>query len=154
MPERVRGGVILVRDGALAVIERRRVGVGTYYVLPGGGCEPGESPQDAAIREGFEELGLHLELRGLVATVAFNGNLQHYFTAAVTGGHFGGGTGPEMQDPLESPGGSHRAVWLGLAGLGGYDVRPVAIRDLLAGEAAAAGSRLAALVASPLHVHE
>lgn len=36
------------------------------WVLPGGTVEPLEAPADAALREAWEETGLHLELRGVL----------------------------------------------------------------------------------------
>jgi 8-oxo-dGTP pyrophosphatase MutT (NUDIX family) len=36
------------------------------WVAPGGMIEPGESPADAAVREMWEETGLHVELTGIL----------------------------------------------------------------------------------------
>lgn len=36
------------------------------WVAPGGAIEPGESPADAAVREMWEETGLHVELSGIL----------------------------------------------------------------------------------------
>ena len=54
----------------------------------GGGAEPGESPEETAIREAKEELGLAVEPRGLIG-VYFNrarGILVFIFAGVVTGG--------------------------------------------------------------------
>lgn len=150
---RIRGGVVVVRDGRLAAIERHRAGR-HYFVVPGGGCEDGESPSDAAVREGFEELGLRLRMRGLVAVVTRQNHEQHYFEAQIVGGTFGTGTGPEMAETADSPEGSHRAVWLDLDALAGRDLRPVSLRDRLAAPADGIGRVLAELRARPMRVQE
>jgi len=56
-----RARIVLVDHGKLALIKRVRDGR-TYYLFPGGGVEEGETPQDAARREAFEELGVEVEL--------------------------------------------------------------------------------------------
>jgi 8-oxo-dGTP diphosphatase len=62
--ERGRVAAVIVRDGrVLMVRERRRGPTGRhdgaeYWVLPGGGIEPGETPEEAVAREVREEVGL------------------------------------------------------------------------------------------------
>ena len=56
-----RAGVIVIRDGRLAVIERCRAGR-RYWVVPGGRVEPGEAVDEAARREAEEELGAAVHL--------------------------------------------------------------------------------------------
>jgi 8-oxo-dGTP diphosphatase len=53
------------RDGAILLI-RRRAGVflGGTWELPGGTVEPGEPPEDAAVRETAEETGLTVRVTG------------------------------------------------------------------------------------------
>lgn len=54
----------------------------------GGGAEPGEAPEETAIREAMEELGLTVEPRGLIG-VYFNrarSLLVFIFNGVVTGG--------------------------------------------------------------------
>jgi 8-oxo-dGTP diphosphatase len=60
--------VIAKRDGRIAVVrivqpER------TYWDLPGGGIEAGETPEQTAIREAQEEAGLIVRLTGTVGCV-------------------------------------------------------------------------------------
>jgi 8-oxo-dGTP pyrophosphatase MutT (NUDIX family) len=62
---RLRVTVIIVRNGEILLIGRQRNGR-SYYVIPGGGVEPGESLAQAAIREAREELSLDVELGPLL----------------------------------------------------------------------------------------
>ncbi len=66
---RQRVSLFFIRDGCLLVMGRRRnslpprrSGGRSYYVLPGGGVEPGESFIEAAYREGKEETNFNMTL--------------------------------------------------------------------------------------------
>jgi 8-oxo-dGTP pyrophosphatase MutT (NUDIX family) len=135
----IRAGIVLLTDSGVAAIERVRDGM-TYYTLPGGGVEDGETPQEAAVRESHEELGLIVRVDGLVAVINFRGSTQYYYRAEVLGGEFGSGTGEELSSPAHSKAGSYRAVWLEPRQLAVRDVRPASIAEALA--AAVAHERL------------
>ena len=66
------------------------------WALPGGLLEPGESPQDAAVREVREELGVEFEPDGLIAvyTLAADGGIRFVFGGRVDGT-------PKAHDPAE-----------------------------------------------------
>ena len=67
MPELVRrvGGRLLLidPDGRLLLIHERTDDLAaTFWITPGGGLEAGETPQQAAIRETYEETGIEITL--------------------------------------------------------------------------------------------
>ncbi|MFI5713743.1 NUDIX domain-containing protein [Kribbella sp. NPDC051620] len=127
----IRAGIVLLTGNGVAAIERVRDGM-TYYTLPGGGVEDGETPQEAAVRESHEELGLIVRVDGLLAVVNFRGSTQYYYRAEVLGGEFGTGTGDELASPAHSRAGTYRPVWLDPSQLAVRDVRPPSIAQALA----------------------
>jgi len=127
-----RAGIVLLTNDGIAAIERVRDGM-TYHTLPGGQVESGESPAEAARREAYEELGVMVKIRGLVAVVHFGLRTQRYFLAEHIGGEFGTGDGPEMGSSAESELGSYRAVWLPVGDLVGRELKPKPIAAALHG---------------------
>ena len=128
---RLRAAVVLIDQEAIALIERVRKGR-TYYLFPGGGVEPGETPQVAAVRECREELGLDVQVGELLATVQFgSASLQLYFAATVMGGTWGAGSGEEYAGSLKPEVGTYRPCWLPMRHLLGRDVRPVGLVEAL-----------------------
>jgi 8-oxo-dGTP diphosphatase len=55
---RLVAGVYAMRDGYILMLERARGMMIGFWSVPGGHVEPGETPQEAAARELFEEAGL------------------------------------------------------------------------------------------------
>lgn len=82
---------LIIRDEALLVFLRKRYSRKTgewieYYSIPGGGIDKGESPEDAAVRELYEEMGVRIKLGGLVAH-RIGKFFEHYvFTADIVDG--------------------------------------------------------------------
>ena len=60
MPIRVRVGAIVVHEGCILLVNHRRLGR-SYWVLPGGALEAGESLAACAEREVREETGLEVQ---------------------------------------------------------------------------------------------
>jgi 8-oxo-dGTP diphosphatase len=132
-----RARVVIVEDGRLALIRRVRPDR-TYYLFPGGGVEPGETPEQAAIREAYEELGVDVALAELMHTEVFNGTRFHFYRARIVGGEFGTGAWPDhanLDEADRREGGTHEAVWFALDELARapaeLEVRPQRLVDRL-----------------------
>ena len=64
---------ILVRDGKLLLIRRLNPPAADLYAFPGGRAEPGETPEQTALREFLEETGIRGENPRLFATYDLKG---------------------------------------------------------------------------------
>ncbi|GGU96234.1 hypothetical protein GCM10010495_02670 [Kitasatospora herbaricolor] len=64
MVDRRRAAAVIIRDGHVLMVRERGRGPSgrhdghEYWTLPGGGIEPGESAEQAVVREVAEEVGL------------------------------------------------------------------------------------------------
>ncbi|MFD6135600.1 NUDIX hydrolase [Isoptericola sp. NPDC060257] len=56
----------LVLEGDKILLPHWSGDAGSGWTMPGGGIDPGEHPEDAAVRELREETGYHVELDGLL----------------------------------------------------------------------------------------
>src|SRR5579875_2625816 len=65
--ELMRAQVVLLRGDRILLARHERPGH-TYWVLPGGAVEEGETPEEAAVREVREETGLEVQLTHLLFT--------------------------------------------------------------------------------------
>ena len=127
----MRAAVVIVENRRVALIERVRDGR-TYFVFPGGRVESGESPQQAAVREAHEELGISVDLGDLVFVAHRDGRERRYYLASIAGGTFGTGRGTEMMTSGTTAKGTYRPVWVDLTILTELDVRPRALSKALA----------------------
>ena len=71
---------IIVEDGYLYVVKRITKKWGTYYSIPGGGIEEGETPEMAVIREVKEELGYSIKDIKLIGSILDCYNLINRIT--------------------------------------------------------------------------
>lgn len=126
-----RAAAILFNQGKIALIERHRPRR-HYFVLPGGGIETGETPEQAVVREVREELGLEVAVERLIALRRLHGMLEYYFLVQATGGQFGTGDGPEMGSRADTEEGSFTPIWMSLAETARYTVHPQALIAWLA----------------------
>lgn len=93
----------------IGLIKRTREGT-VYYVFPGGGIKEGETPEEATIREAYEELRAKVTIRELIGKLEYNGT-QYFYLAEIMEGEFGTGAGEEFTD-LKRNRGTYEPVWV------------------------------------------
>ncbi|MGA7192022.1 MAG: NUDIX domain-containing protein [Anaerolineales bacterium] len=110
---RNRAGVILIESGKVALIERYRAG-SHYFVFPGGGVDESETPEQAAVREADEELGLQVRIQQKIIEIDFGESHHYYFLVERVCGEFGTGTGEEYtnSDPNNPQEGTYLPIWM------------------------------------------
>ncbi|HTX93265.1 MAG TPA: NUDIX domain-containing protein [Anaerolineales bacterium] len=123
-----RAAIILIENGQIALIERHRQGQ-HYFTFPGGHVEPGETPEQAAVRETEEELGLKVGIRRLLATIWWHTKPQYYYLVERLGGEFGTGSGEEMKAPLPEKG-SYQPIWKPIGELLDLPVLPRSMAEI------------------------
>lgn len=126
---RTRSAIILIEDNKLALIERHRAGK-HYFAFPGGGVDEGETPEQAAVREAQEELGILVEIKQKIAKVISNGRPQYYFLAKKLSGEFGTGTGEEYGE-YNPEHGTYHPLWMSLTDVLTNNVLPRELADLV-----------------------
>jgi 8-oxo-dGTP diphosphatase len=124
-----RAAIILLKDDKIALIERHRRGL-HYFTFPGGHVDDGETPEQAAIRETKEELGLEVAITGMVARMNWKGKPQYYYLVEVCGGTFGTGCGQEMIAPRPERG-TYIPIWMPLAEMLDKPVKPREMAELV-----------------------
>lgn len=99
---RVRAQALIIEDGKVLLARHHDLTIGErYWCMPGGGVEPGESPEQAAVRELKEETNLDIRIIRKIAELHLPGVTHGYakavtFLAKVTGGDMSLGYDPEQ----------------------------------------------------------
>ncbi|MEK5390762.1 NUDIX domain-containing protein [Margalitia sp. FSL K6-0131] len=112
----------------IGLIKRTREGT-VYYVFPGGGIKEGETPEEATIREAYEELGVKVAIRELIGKLEYNGT-QYFYLAEMIEGEFGTGAGEEFTD-LKRNRGTYEPVWVFIEECAFIDIRPREVIDII-----------------------
>ncbi|MGD6775010.1 NUDIX hydrolase [Sutcliffiella horikoshii] len=118
---RDRGSVVIIEAGRVILI-KRVTNESIYYVFPGGGIEEGETPEEAAKREAFEELGVMVYVDACLSTVEYSGK-QFFFLANIVDGEIGTGKGEEFNN-LNRDRGTYEPMWVDIDNLSSIDVKP------------------------------
>ena len=87
-PPALASSAILERNGRLLLIRRRNPPAADMFAFPGGRAEEGESPEQTALREFFEETGIEARDPVLFATYDLktekaNGMIETHFLLSV-----------------------------------------------------------------------
>lgn len=100
---------VIVRDDADRVLLVRHV-EGNQWTTPGGMIEPYETPADAAVREAWEETGLHVALTRIVGVFGgrlcsgayANGDRISWVSTVFAAKAIGGALKPDGEETLET----------------------------------------------------
>ncbi len=89
--KRISARGIVITDKGLAVIFRRKITDGVtkeYYVLPGGGINPGEEVIDGLKRELKEELNIDVNVKDLAFTNETEDRVEYIYNCEYISGNF------------------------------------------------------------------
>jgi ADP-ribose pyrophosphatase YjhB (NUDIX family) len=116
---------VVQRDREVLVIKRHYRGR-DYAVLPGGSVEPGETFEDAAVRELGEESTLRAQVGHQLLAGEHNGREARYFVMTDVEGT-PTLSGPELEE--HGPDNSFELVWAGAEDLPALGLHPAHLRD-------------------------
>ncbi len=134
----IRVGVVAERDGEILLVRHEKPGRESYWVLPGGRLEPGETIPECAVREVAEETGLEAEFSGVLYVSEFLREGRHTVDITVRVNVDRNSEARLGSDPEVAPGEEptlKELRWVELAKLREIELLPTWIRDRLAGDA-------------------
>ena len=122
-----RACAIIIEEGRILLMHRRKAGI-EYYTVPGGKIEPGETPEQACVREVLEETGLTVEITSEFAVLSNLGRTERYFCARKLSGDLRLG-GPEAERQSEMN--FYEPMWVPLDRLSDCRLLPDAIKEMI-----------------------
>lgn len=106
----------------------------TYYVLPGGHLDEGETWEEAGVREAKEELSVDIKLDELFVE-EYSEDLdkqERFYFATIVSGKVKQGNGEEFQNmSIDSKYGLYEIVRISKKELSAYNILPITIKDKL-----------------------
>jgi 8-oxo-dGTP diphosphatase len=115
--KRITGRAIIVHDGKILLMERWRDGL-HYFSIPGGGVEPGETNEQAAIREIAEEMSVEVEVVRKLFVAETADSMHHIYLCRYVSGE--PSLAPDSEEARDHAGGSNlfKPSWVPLESLG------------------------------------
>lgn len=128
--ERVRA--IIIDRGKVLLINRIK-GNDSYWVIPGGAVESGESHEQAVKRECLEELGVKIAVQKLFLQrlgdkPEIEGQQEFFYLCDIVDGQIGTGQGPEFQAGTQYKG-EYRIKWVDLKDLLEINLKPDEVKN-------------------------
>lgn len=119
-PGRSRAGAVVIHESRLLTY-RCQMRDQSFHRIPGGGIEPNETPEQTALRELHEELGLTVKLQHRFGPYFHASKAEWYFLSAVDTANL-----PLHETP--APEDNCLVHWLPLERLADYDIHPPALK--------------------------
>ena len=128
--ERVRA--VIINSNKILLINRIKEN-NSYWVIPGGGVERGESRKQAVKRECLEELGINVQverlfLRRIGDKPGMEGQHEFFYRCSMVSGKVGTGQGPEFQ-PGTQYNGEYEISWVDLKKLPDINLKPQEVKN-------------------------
>lgn len=124
----IRPATIVIKDEKVLLVSSKYKDE-EFYLFPGGGMEFGETIEEAAVRETFEETGVKVKIKDLFHVNEYiyaedwnKRSVSMFFKAEVV----------EILEPTTNDGGKIKEVkWIKLSELDNYDVKPKRIAEMI-----------------------
>ncbi|MFA5061305.1 MAG: NUDIX hydrolase [Candidatus Pacearchaeota archaeon] len=125
----IRSATVTIRDGKVLLVNSK-YDDGEYYLFPGGGVEFGETIEEGAIRETFEETGFKVKIEKLIHINEFiykedwnKRSITAFFLASPK---------EESLENISNDNGKIKTVeWIDISKLEDLDIRPEILSKIL-----------------------